>query len=253
MIPDPTYKPNAKNPLTDLSELRLQIENIEDRLSLRCQLKFGVMRLDHDGFHFEVGLSRAVLRLALEGCETKMGSNFAERHLEAVTETETSKSSSSWGVNVEAGFSELSNPKLELRGHGAIGSEWERIQSKNGFRHAVRALPNDGWEVSAQTIGTKSNTMIEGTALSGDVLCELQQLSGGNRLSVVGELQASKRTINVVAKGGNVVGRNLLRRENRDAVLGIIVGKALEREAVQVGVGQHDTHLVASRCEVGEE
>ncbi|MEM9358774.1 MAG: hypothetical protein AAGB04_21545 [Pseudomonadota bacterium] len=182
-----------------------------------------------------------------------MGSSFAERKLEPVEETETLRRSRGWEFDGKAEINDQSSPDFKVGIGASLSSAWDHIRQKNQFEHPVRSLPNDGWEVTAKTVKGREDTMIDGTALAGDELCKLEPILGGNRLTVVGELQANKRAVQVVAKGGNPIGRTLLGRGNREAILGILLSHVLEREAGQAGISQHDTAMVVSKSQVSEE
>ena len=88
---DENFKINNKNSLNELSELRFDIEELDQDFGLNCRLRFGTMIYQHNDREYEVGVSRASLRLNLEGCETTLDDTFGESELEVVEEVETSE------------------------------------------------------------------------------------------------------------------------------------------------------------------
>ncbi|MEL7129715.1 MAG: hypothetical protein AAGK23_09220 [Pseudomonadota bacterium] len=217
-----------------------------------CQLKFGVMRLEHSGYQFDIGLSRAVLRLDLEGCETKLGTNFCERPLAHVEETNVATSSSAFEANAGASVVKGQGATGFLSGKGGVdkSNATQRSLIKTDF--PVRALPNDAWEISAPTVKDNDVSTIQGTALSGQQLCQLQRTQGGNRMVVHGELHARKSDIEVSQKGGNKMGKMFSKRQNRDTLIGLVVGRAIEREATTSGAMPRPETVVVSKSEISE-
>jgi hypothetical protein len=242
----------ARNPLTELSELRLELLPSEGDFSLKCLLKFSVMHLEHGGQEFDVGVSRAILRLGLEGCETEMGSNFGERSLSPVEEVNTAgvaksgKGKATTSANLLQGVS----GGLDVEVEGNISRASQRTQTLTNF--PVRALPNDAWKVCAPSVAKGRAAMIDGTAIGGELLCKLQRAPGGNRMALSAELQARKGDLEVTQRAGNTLGRLFGARLNRDALIGIIVGRAIEREASSVGVVSRPETIVISKYEITE-
>ena len=72
-------------------------------------------------------------------------------------------------------------------------------------------------------------------------------------VAIVGEVQVSRKAIQVKAKGGNALSRIMSERQNKDAIVGLILQKAIRREAA-ASLGNGNSSVVAiSRCEVSEE
>lgn len=252
---DVNFRSNDNNPLTELSELRLEVEVGQQDFSVKCLLRFGRMPYEHKGREYEVGLSRAYLRLALEGCSTAMGSALGESILEHVEEVEELEIKNSIGFDASGGADSDSdagaNAKAKLQAGVSRSRSQKRSQAKRYL--PVVARPNDSWEINALSVTEKSEQTIDGTAIPSLRLCVLQRKQGGNRISMTGEVQVSKSAVQVFAKGGNVVGKAFSEMLNKDAIVGLILKRAVQREA-SAFLGDRTASTVAiSRCEVWEE
>lgn len=246
------FEGKPKNPLTELSELRLEVLPGDDLFSVKCLLKLGVMHLEHGGNQFDIGASRTVLRLWLEGCETEIGSNFAEHSLPAVEETNTAIDSKSAKANLKIMTLGSKGTHCDAAGELGVGGSVTNERTQSQINFPVRGLPGDAWEVRAQSVGKGAGSMIQGTAIRGERLCILRRVSGGNRMALTAELQVRKSDLEVTQHGGNKLGRAFGSRHNRDALIGIIVGRAMEREvAISGGLPQPET-IVVSKCEMNE-
>ncbi|MDE4190263.1 hypothetical protein [Phaeobacter gallaeciensis] len=245
-----SFKENYQNPFNELSELRLQLNASEnDQFEIKCRMRFSVMRQEYNGREYKVGLKRASLRLNLEGCETTLDPVFGENALAAVTEEETLEiaSHAKASINVNAGTVCAPSAGAGL-GAGAEAKKARRSSHSN-TRLPMTAKPNDTWEIVGQSVGGTSQANLDGTALAGQRLCTVQRREGGNRLAVTGEVHASKGAINVSAEGGNRWGKDFAVWGNKDAVIGQVLKKALERETIRAS----SSVFVVSRCEVAEQ
>ena len=116
----PSFSNSEQNPLTELAELRFDIEKSGEDFGLICQLRIGLMSFEHKEREYEVGVSSAHLRLSLEGCQTKLGKNFGESELTPVEEEITVISEVSGEANASAGYSLNTGPTTEANA-GARG------------------------------------------------------------------------------------------------------------------------------------
>ncbi|AXT33823.1 hypothetical protein D1820_01905 [Phaeobacter sp. LSS9] len=246
----PNFKVTYQNPFNELSELRLKLNASDDnQFEVTCRIRFSVMHHEHNGREYTVGLKRAFLRLNLEGCETTLDPVFGENELAAATDEATLEFTSRAGGDFNAKAGTESKPNAGVGFSAAVEGTGARRSSLRNTRLPMTAKPNDTWEVAAQSVGGTAQANLDGTAIAGQRLCTIQRREGGNRLAVTGEIQASKGAVNVLAKGGNKWGKDFAVWGNKDAVIGQVLRKALERETVRTSSGV----FVASRCEVAEE
>ncbi len=246
----PNLKETHLNPFNELSELRLQLNTSDEvQFEVKCRIRFSVMHHEHNGREYIVGLKSASLRLSLEGCETTLDPVYGESALAHVTDEKTFETSYEVGteVAVQAGTDFPSRAGVGIRA-GAAASNSRRSNLSNK-RLPMTAKPNDTWLIEAQSVDGAAHASLDGTAIAGQRLCTVQRSDGGNRLAVTGEIHASKGALNVSAKGGNKWGKDFAVWGNKDAVIGQILKKALERETVRAS----SSVFVTSRCEVAEE
>ena len=246
----PNFKGTYQNPFNELSELRLKLNpSDDDQFEVSCRIRFSVMHHEHNGREYTVGLKRAFLRLNLEGCETTLDPVFGEKELAAATDEATLKITSHAGGGVKANAGTESPPSADVRVSAGVEGTEARRSSLSNTRLPMTAKPNDTWEVATQSVRGTAETNLDGTAIAGQRLCTIQRREGGNRLAVTGEIHASKGAINVSARDGNKWGKDFAVWSNKDAVIGQVLKKALERETVRAS----SNVFVASRCEVAEE
>jgi hypothetical protein len=244
------FKETYQNPFNELSELRLQLSaSDEGQFEVKCRIRFSVMRHEHSGREYTVGLKRASLRLNLEGCETTLDPVFGENSLASVTDEATLEMNSQVGGNVKVSVGTEGPPGASAGFNAGADTKNARKSSLSNTRLPMTAKPNDTWEVVAQSVDGTAHANLDGTAIAGQRLCTIQRRDGGNRLAVTGEIHASKGSLNVSAKGGNKLGKDFAVWGNKDAVIGQVLKKALERETVRTS----SRIFVASRCEVAEE
>jgi hypothetical protein len=247
------FKSNDKNPLTELSELRLEVEQDQQDFAVKCLLRFGKMLFEYKDREYEIGLSRAHLRLALEGCKTAMGSAYGENVLEHVEEEAELEIQTSIGFDAAGGADADVGAIATTNAHAHASRSQNQKRSQVKRHLPVMARPNDSWEVKAQSVAEKSEKTIEGTAIPSQRLCVLQRKQGGNRISVVGEVHVSKTAVKVSATGGNFVGKSFSELLNKDAIVSLILKRAVQREA-STYLGDRTASTVAvSQCEVWEE
>lgn len=250
---DPKFKTDDKNPLTELSELRFEFGPAEQEFVLKCRLRFGKMQYEHSEREYEVGVSRAYLRLSLEGCETTFGSAFGESVLEPVVEEDGVEAQAFVGIEASVGVNSDTGANANASASsGACGIRKRRL-SQNRVHLPVVARPNDSWEVQPKSVTGQTENMIEGTAIPGTRLCALRRKQGGNRIAVVGEVQVSKSAIKVSAKGGNRLNKAMSEWQNKDAIVSQILKRAIQREATTTIPGKSSSTVAVSRCEVLEE
>lgn len=211
------------------------------------------MLYEHNGREYEVGVSQAFLRLFLEGCESKLGSVFGESVLEPVIEKDELELKASVGVQAGAAVSSSSMANMGMSASAVARGDRTRTLGQTKHHLPVVALPNDSWEIKAQSVGIGTDYMIQGTAVPSARLCVLGRKQGGNRIVVIGEVQVSKSKIAVVAKGGNRIGKGLIEWRNKDTIVGLILKLAIQREASNFGNEQTASTVAISRCEVLEE
>ncbi len=250
---DPEFSTSGTNPLSELSEVRFEIDAREGLFELKCRLRFGKMQYEYKEQEYEVGVSKAYLRLSLEGCETTLGSGFGENVLEAVVEEDCVETQASVGADVSIGANTETGPAAQIGAGVGANAARKRTLNQSKVHLPVTALPNDSWEVRPQTVTGTSNSVIEGTAIPSTKLCSLRRKKGGNRLAIIGEVQVSRSAVKVSAKRGNRLGRSMSEWQNKDAIVSQILRKAIQREA-NSALNQSTTSAVAiSRCEVFEE
>ncbi|MFA8442248.1 hypothetical protein [Yoonia sp.] len=250
---DNNFNINSKNSLVELSELRLDIEQLGDDFGLDCRLRFGTMIYQHNDREYEVGVSRAFLRLNLEGCETTLEDMFGENELEAVQEIETAVTKKEIGLSGGGGFD--GSGKLDGSG-GAVGNfgrKTTKTRAQSRTLIPVVAKPNDSWEVRPYDVIGKTNTSIEGTAIPNTRLCVLRRKRGGNRMSVIAEVQVTKSAIKVAASHGNKMGKTLSEWRSKDVIVSQILKRAIQREAATTSATKTSAVVAICRCEITEE
>lgn len=246
---EPKFSIDGKNPLTELSELRFELDPAKQNFSLKCLLRFGKMQYERNKREYEVGVSRAYLRLSLEGCETTLGSAFGESVLETVVEEDAVEAQATIGVKASFDTDSIVGASA---GASASGTR-KRSVRQNTVHLPVTARPNDCWEVQSKSVSGQLANMIEGTAIPGTHLCDLRRKRGGNRMTIVGEVQVSKSAIKVSAKGGNFLNKTMSEWQNKDAIVSQILKRAIQREATSTIPGKSDSVVAICRCEVLEE
>lgn len=245
------FKINDKNSLSELSELRFEIEELEQNFGLNCRLRFGTMLYQHNEREYEIGINRAFLRLNLEGCETTLDDAFGESELEVVEEVETSEMEAELGMSGGGGIDVIGKPVGSVSGHGAAGVKASKTRAKSKKLLPVVAKPNNSWEVRPDTVVGKTSDCIDGTAVPNTRLCVLRRKRGGNRMSVIAEVQVAKSAIKVTASHGNKMGKTLSEWRSKDVIVSQILKRAVQREAANPTTS---TAVVAiSRCEIAEE
>ncbi|MBP0481359.1 hypothetical protein [Sagittula salina] len=191
--------------------------------------------------------------MTMEGAESVIGTAFGDRLLEDVVENDRldtmSDASASIGANASVDASYGGNTTAK------IGGEAKRTRSREQNKHylPVEARPNDSWEIRARSVSGDSSEPIEGTAIPGATLCEIRKKSGGNRFAITGEVQVSRRSIEVKAKQGNKLNRSMLEWRNKDAIISQILKRAIARESANSLGGRSSSFVAISRSEVVEE
>lgn len=248
---DEVFTSTHTNPLSELVELRLEIDHQEQALDVICRLIFGIMHYEHRGRQYEVGVRQAHLRLALEGCETLLHGAFGENHLAPVSEETVETREQLFKSNAAGKISSIPT--------AAAGSEIELVDSKSSTRRQVKNLlpvqhgPNDTWKISPKSINNDRDRAIEGTAIPGSRLCLLRRKAGGNRLSVVGEVTSPRTAFQVKAIGGNALGKLMSEHLNKDAVVSRILERAIRREAANHSLISSTSTSALSRAEISEK
>ncbi|WP_162561608.1 hypothetical protein [Yoonia vestfoldensis] len=204
---EPKFKTSDVNPLPELSGVRVELEPTAEFFELKCRLLFAVMRYEHQGREYEVGVTRAYLRLSLEGCETVLGSSFGENVLASVVEENSLEKQAGFVVSGGISAGSVSGVNVNLGGRGEVGVSKKQKISETKTHLPVIARPNDSWEVLPQVTSAGRAPIIDGTAIPSIALCTLRRKKGGNRMVVIGEVQVSKRSIKVSAVGGNLIGK----------------------------------------------
>lgn len=247
---EPNFKENPQNPFSELSELRLQLSpSNEGTFDIKCRMRFSVMHHEHNGRDYIVGLKSAWLRLNFEGCETTLDPVFGENAMATVQDETTLETGSEISAEIIA-QSRTDCPPIAGGGIKAgAAAKNSRKSNASNTRLPMTAKPNDTWLVALQSVDGTAQANLDGTAIAGQRLCTIRKSGGGNRLAVAGEIQASKGEISVSAKGGNKWGKDFAVWGNKDAIVGQILKKALERETARAP----SNVFVASRCEVVEE
>lgn len=243
------FSTDSRNSLTELSELRFEMNPIDQDFSLNCQLRFGKMTYQHEEREYEIGVTRAHLRLSLEGCETTLGSSFGESVLETVIEEEDMEVQASAGISVSGASNTLIGGSAKADAGAGISGVRKNKRSQSKVLLPVVARPNDSWEVQPKTVSGQLGNMIEGTAIPNSRLCVLRRKQGGNRMAVIGEVQVSKNAIKVSAKGGNALGKTLTEWQNKDAIVSQVLKLAIQRESSTTRPAATNATVAISRCE----
>lgn len=247
------FKTDSKNPLSELSELRFELGPDGQEFSLNCRFILGKMFYEYKDREYEVGVSSAYLRLSLEGCETTLGSAFGESVLEPVLEEVEVEAQVSGGVEVTGGTNLSSGAQTGAQASaGACGIQTRRL-SQSKLHLPVIARPNDSWEVRPTKVALQTDKVIEGTAIPSVSLCTLRRKQGGNRMSVIGEVQVSKKALKVSAKGGNRIGKAMSEWQNKDSIVSLILKRAIQREATTNMSESYGSTVAISRCEIVED
>jgi len=252
-LEDARFKTNDKNPLTELSELRFNIAQRDKEFNLSCRLMFGKMSYEFKGREYEIGVSRAFLRLTLEGCETTLDKRFGENVLAPMSEENCIETEVCAGTEASVGTSMTSGINVGANASGQAYHTQKRTVNQNVQHLPVTACPNSSWEVKPLSVSSNGKSLIEGTAIPNKRLCSLQRKQGGNRIVVIGEVQISKSDIKVSARGGNMNFKAFNTFRNKDAIIGLILKRAIQREAANSINDRSDSTAAISRCEVIEE
>ncbi|RVT84557.1 hypothetical protein DXV76_12850 [Rhodobacteraceae bacterium CCMM004] len=247
------FKTDSRNPLTEMSELRLEIIEVDGAFDINCRLRFGKMNFEHEKREYEVGVMLAALRLSLEGCETTLGDSYGENVFEPVVEENEYESTTALGSQVGASIENLEKGGLTIGGEARVtGTMKQKLSHKKTYL-PVSARPNESWEIGSKSAAKDESSSLEGTAIPGERLCRVRRKKGGNRLEIIGEVQVSKRSLRVSRKGGNKLSRALSEFQNKDAIVSQILKKAIQREAASQSSNHNSPVVVVSRGEISEE
>jgi hypothetical protein len=252
-LTDVSFKIDNENSLTELSELRLEVDEHDQQFGLVCLLRFATMHYQHKDREYEVGVSRAVLRLNLEGCETTLDNAFGENTLAIVEEYEAAEAETAASASGSLGLQFRGTIDGSAAISGDANNKMTRKRERSKAYLPVVARPNNCWEVKPVTVIGTAVSNIDGTAIPSERLCLLRRKKGGNRMSIIAEVQVSKSAINVAAKRGNKVGKRLAEYQNKDAIISQILKRAIQREAATNYAGKINSVVAISRCEIAEE
>jgi hypothetical protein len=249
---EPTFKRDEKNPLPEFAELRMEVLSDEGEFDVNCQLRFSSDEIDVVGRTFRVGIEEARLQLALEGCETVLGKDFGEALLAPVAHSETLTRETSTAASLGGSLDALGTPSGEIG--ASTSAAKNHVTQINQTRQSLpmTALPNAGWRIKSIQVVDGAGNPLDGTAMRGERLTRLKRRSGGNRVSVVAELQVKRSSITVKPTKGNRWGRMFSAASNKDAIVALILQRAMRREAASVPQ-QHENTVVVSRAAVTEE
>jgi len=252
-LEEQNFSLTPRNPLTELSELRFEIEPVEDEFDLKCRLKFGTMHYEYREREYIVGVSKAHLRLVLEGCETTFADVFGEQALAEISVDDSVQIQSALKGNVALNANTVTGASGEVD----IGIGGSVVRTKNAKTQQkllpVVAGPNDTWKIAPKTIFNKPEKFVEGSAIPSVRLCTIRRKQGGNRMSVLGEVHVSRSSIKVAANDGNRMGKSLSEWQNKNALVGLLLKKAIQREARSGGKSNSANAVCISRCEVVEK
>jgi len=247
-----TFNKDERNPLAELAELRMAVKPDGEFFDIVCQLRLSSSEVSFNGREYRVGISETRLQLHLEGWETSLGCDFGDAPISTITEEEklTRQAGVSGAVGMQVGPGGVSPP---------TGSA--KMQAQQGYSHTLgstrthlpmTALPNNAWRVKSGPAAQKADQPLDGTAIGGERLCRLERKSGGNRLSMVAELQVRRSNITVKPVKGDMRGKVFSLMRNKDAIVAKILEKALFREASTVPQAQPETTVVVSKTEISE-
>lgn len=240
------------NPLTELAELRLSMNRGTSTYDVGCQLRFSSAELEFRNRDYLVGISEARLQLYLEGLETVLGEDFGDADLPTTeaTRESTSETDLSVGLAFEA---DVNGPNKSgiATGMGASRRRSQTLRSTSALLPMV-ALPNAAWRVR-NVEGAGQDATLDGTAMRGQRLCRLQAKSGGNRTIVTAELQVRRSHLRVKPASGDKWGKRFSLIRNKDAVVGLVLQRAIRREAAAATGRELQKTVVVSKVEMLEE
>jgi hypothetical protein len=218
-----------------------------------CRLVFARTSYHYKEIEFQVGISDAQLRLTLEGCESTLDARYGETRLPIVTEEQTVEKNSDLTLNaqISASVDELGDFATGAGGKMGVSKSARSFQSS--VRLPVEALPNDAWRIRSVKPGQTSSDIIEGTAIAGECICSIRRKFGGNRILIVGEVHVSKSSIRVSAVKGNFWGKFMSEKSGKEAIVGLILKKAIQREATSRSQSGDAQVVAVSRCEIKEK
>ncbi len=224
----------------------------QEEFDLICQLRFSSEEIEVCGKNFRVGFEMARLQLGMEGCETVLGTDFGEAVLSPVDHTDALTRETTISAGVDGGTDGLGAPRGSM--NMAMGRKRTHVRQTNQTRRTLpmTALPNAGWRVKSLSITEGSGDPLDGTAMRGERLTRIKRKSGGNRMSIVAELQVKRSSISVKPTKANRLGSLFGAANNKDAVVAMILQRAMRREAASVPQ-QNENTVVVSRAIVTEE
>ena len=246
------FKKNEVNPLTELSELRMELAPNGESLGLICQIRFATAEVEFSSRSYRVGISQARLQLYLEGWEKTLGQDLGDMSIPTVEQSSelVRESSAHGGVKFGVNTAGTAQGGAEGNADKAV----KRVDSSRSMTsiQPITVLPNDAWRIEATEVDRSKEAPLDGTALAGERLCVLQRQEGSNRSRISAELQIRKSKICVEPTKGNKWGKRFSILRNKDAIIAKVLEKAISRETEQATNRSLGPTLVASKVEFEE-
>ncbi|MFK5981061.1 MAG: hypothetical protein QM488_19495 [Rhizobiaceae bacterium] len=250
-----TFGEDRINELDELSELRLNLEQENHGFELMCSLKFGNMQYEYNERCYQIGVTRAYLRLALEGCDTKLDGIYGENLLSSVTEENSTEHQTEVVRSGMLAAGIDANLVVNGSGSAAVSAKASRretvSQTQTSVRSPVVAAPNNSWKIEYPTGGEKKKA-IEGTLISNERLCPIVRKKGGNRMGIIGELHVSKSAFKITAEGGNRIGKTASEWRNKDPIIAQILKRAIQREAAMQAPSSNSSTVTICKTHIFE-
>lgn len=241
------FDKDERNPLGEMSDLRLELDECEDDFDIKCLLRFGTGEFSYKGKPYVLGFLRAQLQLGLEGLETVLGSDFSEATITHVNEVDSVLTGSSGGAAADAEFDTDGQARTRFVISAKARREHNREAKQEKTKLPISTLPGNRWQVEMPA----NDGALEGTVMSGERLTRLRRKTGVNRVGVVAEVHVKKREICVTPPSGNALTKALRLTKNRDEVVGLVLQKAMRREAADV-TQHHPEVVVVSKTTFSE-
>lgn len=241
-----------KNPLNELSELRIEIVQQEDYADLICLVRFGTATLHFKGRSYQIGFNSAQLTLTLEGWRTAIGHDLGDQLMGTILQSDSLTKTVSKGVGLNGSIGHQVNPKMTA--DAKAGAEFERVSElvSSSSLAPVKALPNGSWLIENNALDEKRR-VLTGTAIGGKKLCRIKEVFGSNKSEIFLELIIDRKCISIEPSTGNKIGKKFSVRKNKDAIVAKILEKAMAREVARFMGQDNDEYFVASKIEIAKQ
>lgn len=243
------FKKIEINPLTELTELRMELSESEEELELHCQMRFATAEVEFSNRSYYVGINQARLQLYLEGWEKVLGKDLGDNTIPTVEKSSELVRETNAGGQVDVALNSTGSMKSGIAGNAGSGMKRVDTASFSTSLQPVTPQPGNAWKVEANSVDGSRPKPLEGTALSGERLCSLKKQSGSNRSTVSAELQVRRNKISVEPATGNKWGKRFSLLRNKDAIVAKVLQNALSRETELATNRSLEFYVVASKVE----